>query len=57
MTPVTKSCVAISYDRWSSAKQSEGNTEERQLDLTHAYPSRRELKLDERGYVDAGLSG
>ena len=57
MTPVTKSRIAISYARWSSAKQSEGSTEERQLELARDYAARHGLKLDERSYVDAGLSG
>ncbi|PYN89491.1 MAG: recombinase family protein, partial [Candidatus Rokuibacteriota bacterium] len=57
MTPVTKSRVAVSYARWSTVRQAEGSTEERQLELAREYAARHGLKLDERSYVDAGLSG
>jgi DNA invertase Pin-like site-specific DNA recombinase len=48
MTPVTKSRIAISYSRWSTARQSEGSTEERQLELAREYASRHGLKLEGR---------
>jgi DNA invertase Pin-like site-specific DNA recombinase len=47
---------AISYKRFSSPKQSEGDSDRRQTDLTREYCERRDLTLIDT-YLDAGVSG
>jgi DNA invertase Pin-like site-specific DNA recombinase len=47
---------AISYKRFSSPKQANGDSHRRQTDLTEEYCKRRRLKLLDT-YLDAGLSG
>jgi DNA invertase Pin-like site-specific DNA recombinase len=47
---------AISYKRFSSAKQADGDTLRRQADLAEDYCKRHKLKLLDT-YLDAGVSG
>lgn len=47
---------AISYKRFSSPKQSKGDSDRRQTDLTEEYCKRHHLILLDT-YLDAGLSG
>ena len=50
--------VAISYIRFSSAQQSEGDSLRRQLEMTRTYATKQSLLLDESlTYRDLGVSG
>ena len=50
--------VAISYIRFSSAQQSEGDSLRRQLEMTRTYATKHNLSLDESlTYRDLGVSG
>lgn len=49
--------IAYSYQRWSSAVQGEGHTEERQTELAEDYANRNGLTLDKnRNMSDRGIS-
>lgn len=47
---------AYSYIRWSSEKQSLGDSERRQVDATEAYARKYDLTLAKTSYRDAGVS-
>lgn len=47
---------AISYARFSDKQQGDGCSEERQVDAAKAYCERHGLTLDERSFVDRGVS-
>ena len=48
--------TAYSYIRWSSAKQSEGNSEQRQLDAAALYAKEHGLTISEMTFKDSGVS-
>jgi hypothetical protein len=48
---------AFSYARFSSAKQADGASLARQLEAAQRYCERNGLKLNERTFVDMGVSG
>lgn len=48
---------AYSYIRWSSAKQTLGDSLRRQTELAEAYARRHKLDLDIASYQDHGISG
>jgi DNA invertase Pin-like site-specific DNA recombinase len=48
---------AISYARFSTGEQADGDSARRQLALARAYCERNNLELDERTYADFGVSG
>lgn len=48
--------LAFSYVRFSSAKQSEGNSEARQDDAAAKYAAQHNLELDSHSYRDLGVS-
>ena len=48
--------TAYVYVRFSSKKQEQGHSVERQLDLARKYAARHGLTLDERSYQDLGIS-
>ncbi len=48
---------AFSYSRFSTAEQKDGRSQERQLEAAKAYCARHGLKLDDRTYIDKGVSG
>jgi DNA invertase Pin-like site-specific DNA recombinase len=45
-----------SYERWSSAKQDDGDSERRQLAMAESWCQRKGLKLSEKRFVDRGVS-
>src|SRR5713226_2030193 len=47
---------AVSYKRFSTAKQAMGDSDRRQTELTEQYCKRNNLRLIDT-YLDAGLSG
>src|ERR1044071_10345087 len=45
-----------SYERWSSAKQDDGDSERRQLAMAESWCQRKGLKLSQQRLVDRGVS-
>jgi DNA invertase Pin-like site-specific DNA recombinase/flagellar biosynthesis chaperone FliJ len=57
MTPTAKHPTAVSYTRWSTAEQSQGDSLRRQTALAESYAKQHGLRLLDTTYQDAGLSG